>query len=34
VEGAKALMDFFTGAEGKALIQSYKIGGEQCFFLF
>jgi tungstate transport system substrate-binding protein len=34
VAGAKALMDFFTGAEGKALIQSYKIGGEQCFFLF
>jgi tungstate transport system substrate-binding protein len=34
VAGARALMDFFTGAEGKALIQSYKIGGEQCFFLF
>ncbi|MCX7027287.1 MAG: substrate-binding domain-containing protein [Spirochaetes bacterium] len=34
VAGAKALMDFFTGAEGKALIQSYKIGGEPCFFIF
>jgi len=33
VPGAKALMDFFTGSAGKALIESYKIGGEQCFFL-
>ncbi|MCE5257043.1 MAG: substrate-binding domain-containing protein [Spirochaetaceae bacterium] len=33
VAGAKALMDFFTGPTGKGLIESYKIGGEQCFFL-
>ena len=33
VQGAKALMDFFTGASGRVLIESYKIGGEQCFFL-
>ena len=33
VAGAKALMDFFTGADGRALIGSYKIGGAQCFFL-
>jgi len=33
VAGAKALMDFFTGPEGRPLIESYKIGGEQCFFL-
>lgn len=33
VAGAKALMDFFTGADGRALIESYKIGGAQCFFL-
>lgn len=32
--GAKALMDFFTGPEGRDLITSFKIGGEQCFFLF
>lgn len=34
VAGAKALMDFFTGPSGRALIESFKIGGEQCFFLF
>lgn len=33
VQGAKALMDFFTGPDGRALIESYKIGGDQCFFL-
>lgn len=33
VAGAKALMDFFTGPEGRSLIESYKIGGDQCFFL-
>jgi tungstate transport system substrate-binding protein len=31
--GAKALVDFFTGAEGRALILSFRIGGAQCFFL-
>jgi tungstate transport system substrate-binding protein len=33
VPGAKALLEFFTGAEGRALIESFKIGGDQCFFL-
>ena len=33
VAGAKALMDFFTGPDGRSLIESYKIGGDQCFFL-
>jgi tungstate transport system substrate-binding protein len=32
--GAKALMDWITGPEGQALIASYKIGGEQCFYLY
>ncbi|TXT41935.1 MAG: tungstate transport system substrate-binding protein [Spirochaetes bacterium] len=32
-QGSKALMDFFTNAEGRALIESFKIGGDQCFFL-
>ena len=31
--GAKALVDFFTSVEGRALIQSFRIGGAQCFFL-
>lgn len=34
VSGGKALLDFFTGADGRALIESFRIGGEQCFFLF
>lgn len=33
VEGAKALAEFFTSPEGRALIESFKIGGDQCFFL-
>lgn len=33
IQGAKALLDFFTNAEGRALIGSFRIGGEQCFFL-
>lgn len=33
-EGAKALAAFLTGAKGKALIEAYKIGGEQCFYLY
>jgi tungstate transport system substrate-binding protein len=34
VEGAKALMDFFTGPEGRSLITSFNIEGAQVFFLF
>lgn len=34
VPGGKALLDFFTGDDGRALIKSFRIGGEQCFFLF
>lgn len=30
--GAKALLEWITSAEGRALISAYKIGGEQCFF--
>jgi tungstate transport system substrate-binding protein len=33
-EGAKALMDWMTGPAGRALIAGYKIGGEQCFYLY
>ncbi len=32
--GAKALMEWVTGPRGQALIASYKIGGEQCFYLY
>jgi len=32
--GARTLMDWMTGPRGRALIASYKIGGEQCFYLF
>ncbi len=32
--GAKALMDWMTGPTGRKLIAAYKIGGEQCFYLF
>ena len=32
--GAKALMDWMTGTKGFALISAYKIGGEQCFYLY
>ncbi len=31
--GARALVEFFTSQEGRALIQGFKIGGAQCFFL-
>jgi tungstate transport system substrate-binding protein len=31
--GAVALMEFFVSAEGRQLITSYKIDGEQCFYL-
>jgi tungstate transport system substrate-binding protein len=34
IAGAKALMDWMTGPEGRALIAGYKIGGEQCFYLY
>jgi tungstate transport system substrate-binding protein len=34
VDGAKALSDWITGPEGRALIAGYKIGGEQCFYLY
>ncbi|MDP2792442.1 MAG: substrate-binding domain-containing protein [Rectinemataceae bacterium] len=32
--GAKALMDWMTGSEGKKLISAYRIGGEQCFYAY
>jgi tungstate transport system substrate-binding protein len=32
--GAKALMDWITGPSGQALIAAYRIGGEQCFYLY
>ncbi|MCX7023633.1 MAG: substrate-binding domain-containing protein [Spirochaetes bacterium] len=32
--GAKALMEWLTGPTGRALIEGYKIGGEQCFYLY
>jgi len=31
--GARALVEFFTGPEGRALIQGFRIGGTQCFYL-
>lgn len=31
-DGAKAFMEFLVSAKGKSLINSYKIGGEQCFY--
>ncbi len=34
VAGAKALMDWLVGPEGRKLIAGYKIGGEQCFYLY
>jgi len=34
IAGATALMDWITGSEGRALISAYKIGGEQCFYLY
>jgi tungstate transport system substrate-binding protein len=34
IEGAKAIIDWLTGPEGRALIAGYKIGGEQCFYLY
>lgn len=34
IEGAKALIDWITGSRGQALIAAYKIGGEQCFYLY
>jgi tungstate transport system substrate-binding protein len=32
--GARALMDWMTGPRGRELISAYKIGGEQCFYLY
>jgi tungstate transport system substrate-binding protein len=32
--GARALMEWMTGPRGRELIASYKIGGEQCFYLY
>jgi tungstate transport system substrate-binding protein len=32
--GAVALMNWMTGPRGQALIAGYKIGGEQCFYLY
>jgi tungstate transport system substrate-binding protein len=32
--GAKALIDWITGATGRRLIESFKVGGKQLFFLF
>jgi tungstate transport system substrate-binding protein len=32
--GARAFMEWMTGPRGQALIASYKIGGEQCFYLY
>jgi tungstate transport system substrate-binding protein len=34
IAGAKALIEWITGPEGRALIAGYKIGGEQCFYLY
>lgn len=33
-EGAKALVEWITGPRGQALIAAYRIGGEQCFYLY
>ncbi|MEN6363511.1 MAG: substrate-binding domain-containing protein [Rectinema sp.] len=32
--GAKALMEFLVSPKGQSLINSYKIGGEQCFYTY
>jgi tungstate transport system substrate-binding protein len=34
IVGAKALVDWITSPRGQALIAAYKIGGEQCFYLY
>jgi tungstate transport system substrate-binding protein len=34
IVGATALIDWITGSEGRDLISGYKIGGEQCFYLY
>jgi tungstate transport system substrate-binding protein len=34
IAGAKALVEWMTGAEGQALIEGYTIDGEQCFYLY
>ncbi|HTX71215.1 MAG TPA: substrate-binding domain-containing protein [Rectinemataceae bacterium] len=34
IEGARAFMNWLTGPRGRELIASYKIGGEQCFYLY
>ena len=31
-DGAKAFMEFLVSPKGRSLINSYKIGGEQCFY--
>jgi tungstate transport system substrate-binding protein len=33
-EGAKALVDWMAGPEAKAIVASFRIGGEPCFFLY
>lgn len=33
-DGARALSDWLTGPSGRALIAAYRIGGEQCFYLY
>lgn len=32
--GAKALMEFLVSPKGRAMIDAYKIGGEQCFYAY
>jgi tungstate transport system substrate-binding protein len=34
IKGATALMDWMTGPQGRALIAGYRIGNEQCFYLY
>jgi tungstate transport system substrate-binding protein len=34
IAGARALVDWITGSEGRGLIGSYAIGGERCFYLY
>lgn len=34
IEGARALIAWITGSEGRALIAGYTIGGERCFYLY
>jgi tungstate transport system substrate-binding protein len=34
IAGAEALSDWMTSPAGRALIAGYKIGGEQCFYLY